>query len=158
MAGAGGGSPIADSIPAIADRWISQYSLPNCQGDLTQALKSLSQSTRRAFLASYPDPFVPTYSIPAVADRAHTSKMLLNAWLLLAAVTEKQDSQIARQDAIVPGSSYLGDALADHFAVALPFETSNESLRSFADKNHYPRTALLEALVRLVTQDLNGLL
>jgi hypothetical protein len=156
VAGASGGSPIADTIPGLADRFISQYSLPNCQGDLSQGVKSLGQSARRAFLASYPDPVVPTYSIPAVSDRAHTSRMFLNAWQLLSAYAEKQDSQLTRQDAIIPGSNYLGDALADHFAVALPFESSNESIRTFADKNHYPRTALLEAMVRLVIQDLNA--
>jgi hypothetical protein len=84
--------------------------------------------------------------------------MMLNAWMLLAAFAEKQDSQLTRQDAIVPGSNYLGDALGDHFAAALPFETSEESIRTFADKNHYPRTALLEAMLRLVIQDLSGTL
>ena len=158
VAGASGGSPIADSIPSMADRWISQYSLPSCQGDLSQGYKSLSQNVRRAFLARYPDPIVPTYSIPAVSDRTHTSKIFLNMWMLLSAFADRQDSQLVRQDAIVPGSSYLGDALADHFAVALPYESSNESIRPFADKNHYPRTALLEAMVRLVIQDLNGTL
>ena len=158
VAGASGGSPIADSIPAWRTVGSASTASPVARGDLSQGYKSLSQSARRAFLARYPDPIVPTYSIPAVSDRAHTSKMFLNMWMLLSAIAEKQDSQLTRQDAIVPGSNYLGDALADHFAVALPFETSNESIRTFADKNHYPRTALLEALVRLVIQDLNGAL
>jgi hypothetical protein len=154
VAGAVGGSPLADLIPGLADRWIRQFNLPNCQGDLTQGLKSLSQPARRAFLTSHPAPVVPTYSIPAVSDESRTSKMLLEGWKLISASGAANDSNVARVDAIVPGSIYLGTALADHFALALPFETSNESLKSGADKNHYPRSALLEALVRFVIRDL----
>ncbi len=156
VAGASGGSAIADAIPGVADRWIRQYSLPNCQGDLSQGFKSLSQSVRHAFLSRYPDPVVPTYSLPAISDKMNTSKMLLQTWQLLSTFGDKQDSQLTRSDALIPGSKSLGAALADHFAVALPFETSNESIKSGADKNHYPRTALLEALVRVVIQDLEA--
>ena len=53
VAGASGGSPIADMIPSLADRWIQQYSLPNCKGDLSQGFKSLSQPARRASAAPH---------------------------------------------------------------------------------------------------------
>ncbi len=154
VAGASGGSPVADAIPSLADRWIKQYNLPNCQGDLSQGFKSLSQAARRAFLSSYPDPIVPTYSLAAVSDQANTSKMLLQTWKLMNVFAPENDSQLTKDGATVPGSIYLGSAKGDHFAVALPFETSNESIRSGADKNHFPRTALLEAMVRMVIQDL----
>ncbi len=154
VAGAVGGSPIADAIPAMAERWIRQYSLPNCKGDLSQGFKSLSQAARRAFLSSYPDPVVPTYSLAAFSDKTNTSIILMKAWELLSAFATKNDSQLTKSDSIVPGAKYLGSALADHFAVAIPFETSNESIRTVADKNHYPRTALLEAMVRFVIRDL----
>ncbi len=154
VAGASGGSPIADAIPGLADRWIKQYSLPNCQGDLSQGFKSLSQVARKTFLSSFPNPVVPTYSLAAYSNEANTSKMLLQTWKLLSAFATQNDSQLTREGADIPGSIFLGSALADHFAVALPFETSNESIRTGADKNHYPRTALLEAMVRFVTRDL----
>lgn len=156
VAGASGGSPVADSIPGQAERWIRQYNMPNCKGDLSQGFKSLSQPARRAFLASYPHPIVPTYSIAAVSNLSNTSKMLLQTWKILSAYDPKNDSQVIRDDAIVPESTYLGSALADHWAVALPFETSNESIKSGADKNHYPRSALLEAMIRFVIQDLES--
>jgi hypothetical protein len=156
VAGASGGSAIADAIPGVADRWIKQYSLPNCQGDLSQGFKSLSQMVRHAFLSRYPDPVVPTYSLPAISSKTNTSKMLLQAWQLLSTFGDQEDSQLTKSDATIPGSKYLGAALADHFAIALPFETSNESIKSGADKNHYPRTALLEAMVRFVIRDLEN--
>ncbi len=157
VAGASGGSPVADAIPGVAERWINQYKLPNCEGDLARGFRSLSQPVRRSFLSSHSEPLVPTYSLAAVSDLANTSKMLQQTWKIMSAFALQNDSQIAKEDAIIPGSMYLGSAIADHFAVALPFESSNESVKSGADKNHYPRTALLDSLVRFVTQALESL-
>ncbi len=156
VAGAIGGSPIADLIPGVAGDWIRKYNLSSCTGDLSAGFKSLSQATRQAFLAKYPDPVVPTYSLPAISDKANTSELLVQTWQIIAAYSEKQDGQLTVDDATVPGSKRLGSALADHFAVAVPFETSNESIKAGADKNHYPRTALLEAMVRFAIGDLES--
>ena len=155
VAGAVGGSPIADVMPAQADRWLKAYSIGSCEGDLTAAFQSLQRRTRQAFLASHPDPTVPSYSLAAVSDRTNTSKMMMENWLMMAVYDSKQDSQLIRSDTIVPGGVDLGSARGDHFAVALPFESSSDaSVKSAIDKNHFPRSALLEALIRFVTQDL----
>ena len=156
VAGAVGGSPVADLIPGLAKNWIKKYSLPGCKGDLSAGFKSISQTTRRAFLAKYPNTVVPTYSLPAISDQANTSQLLAQTWQIMAAYSDREDGQLALDDATVPGSKRLGAARADHFAVAVPFETSDESIKAGADKNHYPRTALLEAMVRFVIQDLEG--
>ncbi|NWG14852.1 MAG: LssY C-terminal domain-containing protein [Acidobacteria bacterium] len=156
VAGAIGGSPVADVMPRLTESWIKQYRLPGCEGDLSKGLKSLTQLNRRAFLAKYPEPVVPTYSIPAISDQAGTSKLLMQTWQILSAFSKWHDGQLTRLDAVVAGSKYLGSALADHFAVAMPFETSEESIKSGADKNHYPRTALLESLIRYVIGDLEA--
>jgi hypothetical protein len=87
---------------------------------------------------------------------ANTSQLLAQTWQIMAAYSDKEDGQLAIDDATVPGSKRLGAARADHFAVAVPFETSDESIKAGADKNHNPRTALLEAMVRFVIQDLEG--
>ncbi len=59
-----------------------------------------------------------------------------------------------KEDAIVPGATFLGAARADHLAIALPFEDlADGEIRSFMDHNHYPRSALLEALVRFAIED-----
>ncbi|MBK9166384.1 MAG: LssY C-terminal domain-containing protein [Bryobacterales bacterium] len=154
VAGAVGGSPIADTIPGMAERWIRQYGLPNCEGDLSAGFRSLSQRVRRAFLATYPDPIVPSYSLPAYSVAENTSTMLQQSWRMMSAMARKQDSQLTVRDAMIPGSVYLGSALGDHFAVALPFESSDEQIKRMADKNTYPRSALLEAMVRFVIADL----
>ncbi len=155
VAGAIGGSPIADALPGQFDKWINQYSLKGCQGDIAAGFKSLQRAARRAFLASYPTTPVPAYSIIAKSAKDTTSKALLQTWQLLTSYSPVEDGQLLRDDAIVPGSKFLATALADHFAVALPFDKSSDSaIRSGMDKTKYPRGALLEAIVRFVTADL----
>ncbi len=155
VAGAVGGSLIADLLPAQANGWIDRFKLGSCEGDVATAFTSLKKSVRQQFLAAHPNPVVPSYSLPAISDRAHTSKALLEAWQLMAYLSQRQDSQLAYEDAILPGSTVLGTARADHLAVAMPFEkASDSSVRSFADQGHYPRAALLEAMLRFVIGDL----
>jgi hypothetical protein len=157
VAGASGGSPIADLVPEIAQKYMKVVPIKSCQGDLSTGFLSLKRSTRQAFLSSYPNPIVPTYSIVGKADQSTTSKALLETWRMLSVFGPVEDGQLLKDDAIVPGSKYLGAALADHFAVALPFDKSADSaVRSGMDKSNYPRAALLESLVRFVTMDLES--
>jgi hypothetical protein len=54
-------------------------------------------------------------------------------------LARQQDSQVAYEDAIVPGSTILGTARTDPFAVALPLEkAADSSIRALADS---PRRA-----------------
>ena len=157
VAGAIGGSPIADALPQQAEKWIKQFNLSGCQGDINSGFKSLGRSARQAFLASYPRAGVPAYSVTAQSSRENTSNSLLELWRLLQSYGSAEDGQLLKPDAIVPGSKFLGAALADHFAVALPFESSNQKyLNAGMDKNHYPRAALLESIVRFVQADLRA--
>jgi len=156
VAGAVGGSPIADALPAVADKWIRQYNMKGCQGDLAAGFKSLQRGNRAAFLAAFPRMPVPSYSIVTDSSATTTSKALLQTWKLLEAFGPVQDGQLLKDDAIVPASTLLGTALADHFAVALPFDKSTDSMiRGGMDKTRYPRAALLEAIVRYVAADLD---
>ncbi len=156
VAGASGGSPVADLLPQQAEKYMKTVPLKSCQGDLSTGFKSLKREARQAFLAAHPNPVVPTYSLIAKADQSTTSKALLETWRALSVFGVAEDGQLLRDDAIVPGAKYLGAALADHFAVALPFDKSSDSaIRSGMDKAAYPRAALLESLVRFVTMDLD---
>jgi dienelactone hydrolase len=155
VAGASGGSPVADLLPQMLDKYMKTVPLQGCQGDLSTGFKSLQQATRRAFLAAHPDPVVPTFSLIATSDRNSTSKALLQTWQVLSSYGAPEDGQLLRDDAVVPGAKFLGAALADHFAVALPFDKSTDSaIRTGMDKAVYPRAALLESLVRFVSADL----
>lgn len=75
--------------------------------------------------------------------------MLLEAWKLLTAYDSRTDSQLLQQDALIPGGNFLGVLRADHLAAALNYESAADStIRTAADRNHYPRVALFEAAVR----------
>jgi hypothetical protein len=127
----------------------------SCKGDLSAGFKSLRKSARQAFLRSYPDPLVPTYSVVAASDRTNTSKALLESWQILSSFGSTQDGQLIKDDAVAPGAKLLGLLKGDHFAVALPFDKSQDStIASLMGGNHYPRAALLESLVRFVLEDL----
>ena len=156
VAGASGGSRMADAAPAMAEKYMNQFQISkSCQGDVAMGFRSLQRRVRMDFLARNPNPYVPTYSLPAIADKSNLSKALANAAPLIAAFDRDHDGQLTRGDAIVPGSKLLGAARSDHFALALPFEKAKGSqFGAMMDKNHYPRAALLEAMVRLVVQDL----
>jgi hypothetical protein len=155
VAGASGGSQVADLLPQVAEKYMTTTPLKSCQGDMSTGFKSLQRANRQAFLAAHPDPVVPTYSIVAKSDENNTSKALMQTWRILSTFGVGEDGQLLRDDAIVPGAKFLGAALADHFAIALPFDKSPDStIRSNMDKTVYPRAALLESLVRYVTADL----
>jgi len=157
VAGASGGSPIADLLPQVTEKYMKTVPLKSCQGDLSTGFRSLKRETRQAFLAAHPIPTVPTYSLIAKADQSTTSKALLETWRALLSYGTDEDGQLLKDDAIVPGAKFLGAALADHFAVALPFDKSADSaIRSGMDKSSYPRAALLESLIRFVTADLES--
>jgi hypothetical protein len=147
--GAVGGSPIAETMPAIVQRYTSTLKLGSCEGDVAEAFKSLRQDVRQNFLSAHPEPLVPSFSLAAVSDATTTSRMLLEAWKVLTAYDPRTDSQLLLFDALVPGGNYLGTLHADHLAVALNYSGSDDStIRSAADHNRFPRAALLEAAVR----------
>ena len=155
VAGAIGGSPLADFLPVQAQKWIQAISLGECKGDLYSAFRSLRRDVRRKFLAQHPDPGFPVYSIAAVSDRAHTSKILLEGWELLSIFGQPEDSQLLEPDTRFPGGTNLGAVLADHMAVAIPLNPAGDpTIIRLVNHNHFPRTALLESLFRYVTADL----
>ena len=158
VAGASGGSPIAETIPGMADQYIKQYfKMQNCKGDLAEGFKSLQRGVRQAFLGAYPNPIVPTYSMIAFSGKENTSKSLMQTWTMLAGYDTLIDGQLTKQDAIIPGSKFLGSAKGDHFAVALPFDKSpDKTIRGGMDKTRFPRAALLESMVRFVMDDLKA--
>lgn len=156
VAGAVGGSPIAETMPSIVERYTSTLKLGTCDGDVAQAFQSLRQDVRKRFNADHPDPLVPSFSLAAVSDTTTTSKMLLEAWRLLTAYDPRTDSQLLQEDALIPGGNILGVLRADHLAAALNYESSADSqIRSFTDHNHYPRVALFEAAVRFAIDSVN---
>jgi hypothetical protein len=70
---------------------------------------------------------------------------------LLARLDRRNDGQVLAEDAIVPGSVFLGVFRADHWSIVLPFEDSGApEMRPFAVNNRFPRRALVTAVLDFV--------
>jgi pimeloyl-ACP methyl ester carboxylesterase len=153
VAGAVNGSPLADVVPDWVAQLAESIALPECpQGHGVEAVDSLRRSTRLAWLATHTWPArVRTYSLVAVAGPDDTAAALRPFYNILARTELATDGQVVASDAIVPGSTLLGYANADHVAVAMPF--TGPLAATMITHNDYPRAVLLEAAIRYVEED-----
>ena len=156
VAGAINGSPLADVFAPALVRWAESVRLASCPpGEGTEAVDSLRRATRLRFLADHPlPPGVRYYSLPAFAAREDMSVLLRPFYDILARTDPINDGLVIASDAVIPGSTLLGYANADHLAVAMPFVRKDSLLTVLNNRNAYPRAALLEAIARFVEEDL----
>ncbi len=157
VAGAVGGSRLPDGIPKALSSILGGINipLPDCQIKGLAGLDALRRKDRYDFLSDHRSTLPRAYSIAAKSSKEKTSKILQGPWTQLTAYSIDEDSQVIRDDAVVPGGAFLGTAMADHWAVTLPFaEAHDPGFDKLVDRNSYPRTALLEAMVRFVMKDL----
>ena len=161
VAGAVGGSWVVDRLERLNANVLSNLSL-NCPSRALaaspNAIDSMRRKNRHAFAATHEHLSVPAFSISAVSKRAKTSKILRPLWDRVAPYAREQDSHIVEHEAIVPGGIFLGRALGDHWAVAMPFDPNDkvkESIRrNLINHNKFPRAALVEAAVRIAVKKL----
>jgi hypothetical protein len=157
VAGAVNGSPLADVVPDWMAQLAESIDLAECpRGQGTEAADSLRRSTRLAWLAAHSWPArVRSYSLVAVAGPADVSAVLRPFYNVLARTEPANDGLVVASDAIIPGSTLLGYANADHLAIAMPFGANAPLLAAtFMTRNDYPRAVLLEAAIRFVEEDL----
>ena len=151
IAGIIGGSWQPEDFGALMEAgrpWIAA----GCPGNVQDGVQSLRREIRLAFLRQNPMP-VAGYSIVGATSLDETSSPLRASWKRLSVHAKEQDGQIVAWEGVLPGAKYLGAARADHWAIALPFEESPQPPKAI-DRNHFPRDALLEAIVRYVSSDL----
>jgi pimeloyl-ACP methyl ester carboxylesterase len=150
-----GGSRALDLTPDWVARSLENLKMERCEMGDAGGLKSLRRSARQAFLSDHPRPLVPTYSLVAVSTKETTSRGLRSFWRKLSSFSLDQDGQVIASEGIPAGARFLGVLKGDHWAIAMPFEHAEHALlRRFADHNHFPRTVLLEATIRIVVDDL----
>lgn len=163
IAGSVLGSRATEGIPWGILKALTNAKLGACDFGDTGGVDSLRRSERAKALTSLVLPeSLHLYSIPAVSDETTTSAILLPTWRALRVYSLEQDGQMIHEDAIIPGATYLGFAKADHWAVALPFEDvpkTHPELKPAVDhlinRNHFPRVALIEAVLRFVLSELS---
>jgi hypothetical protein len=98
---------------------------------------------------------LPLYSLVTFVDRAQVSPLLRPTWDVLARVDSRNDGQILAWDQILPGSALLGFLRADHLAAIAPVGPQLPwYVRGLLQGEDFPRAAVLEAVLRIVEEDL----
>jgi hypothetical protein len=158
LAGAVGGSPLADKAPETALSIVQNTPGLNCKNGDAGALESLRPSVRRDWLARHPLPAtVAMYSVITLPEPERISAGLKPSYSILSKFDPRNDGNLLFYDQVVPGSSLLAYANADHWAIATDLGASPYALvRSLADRSDFPREELIEAILRFVEPDLNN--
>lgn len=155
-AGAVGGSPLANDSTQSQLELLRHWPGAQCTIGDGGAVESLRPAVRKTWLAtnSLPRDF-PYYSLVTYPNPERISSVLLSSYDKLSRIDARNDSQVLFYDQVIPGSTLLGYVNADHWALAVPIARAHSMLGStFVDQNHYPREALLEAVLRFVEEDL----
>jgi hypothetical protein len=156
VAGVVNGTPIADHAHKAYDFLLSEAPIHACPPVDQGEVQSLTRSERLAWLAAHALPKEMLYfSLVAMPEPDRVSAVLRPFHAMLSRVDPRNDSQVIDYDAIIPGSTLLGYVNADHWAIALPFDSQAPLLAAtLVTRNAFPRKQLLEAVLRLVEETL----
>ena len=157
IAGAVGGSALANDAKQCQADLLRHWPDANCDagdgGRRGQPASGDSQGLAGAEPAAVQCTLLLAGDLAAIPSASRGSSG--GATRSLARSTGATTARSSTTTQIVPGSTLLGFLNADHWAVAVPLNRSHAIIgTSFADKNDYPREALLEALLRFVEEDL----
>ena len=158
VAGAVGGSPIADAYVHLYENLLRDLAVTDCPPGDGQGVASITRAARQSSLAWLALPSsVKYFSVAGIPGPERMSRALLPFYGKLAHVDPRNDGQVIFFDAIIPAGTLLGFLRADHWALAVPFSRSAGALPfnvTLVDHNAFPREVLLEAIVRFVEEAL----
>jgi hypothetical protein len=146
------GTPLADRYGGAYEALSPHVTPFDCTPSQGGELSSLTRLERLPWLAANPLPRgIAYHSIVAHAplDEMALPLRLTGRWL--AAIDPRNDGQVLASDAVLPFSTLLAEARADHWDVALPRDRHPAVVvRMLTSGRAYPREALFRALVRWV--------
>ena len=156
LGGPVGGSPTAAAIDSDLVSIVDRVPLPGCERGEGRAIADLDPEVRRGWLndQDWEQLDVHLYAVAAYADIDRVS------WIMRSGARRlsqhgPNDGQVVLWDALLPYSQLLALVNADHWALALPFETRARWLsRTAVNRNRFPRESLLVALIDFVLTDL----
>jgi len=157
VAGAVGGSPLANPAKESDLNLLRHIPKSECTEGDGHAVESLRPAVRRQWLQDNPLPgSIRYYSLVTLPSPDQVSSVLKSMQKKLSAIDSRNDSQVIFYDQVIPGSTLLGYLNADHWAIAVPIAESHPFVgRHFADRNNYPRQAILESVLRFIEEDLD---
>jgi hypothetical protein len=156
VAGAVGGSPLAyDATEGQLDL-LRHAPEADCSAGDGKGVESLRPSVRQDWLNENPLPIeISYYSLVTYPLPDRVSSVLKGTHKKLSQVDPRNDSQVIFYDQVIPGSTLMGYLNADHWAAAVPISEEHPFIgRIFVDKNDFPRSAVAEAMMRFVEEDL----
>ena len=152
--GAVNGSPLAEVFPElVVDMFL--VIAGGAAGD-KGGYNALKPSVQMPWLAGHPPPArIKYFSIASFTDGENVSAVLADGYGRLSQINPRNDGQLIFYDQILPGSTLLGYANGDHWAVALPFtEKATGYASTIVTRNVFPRDALFEAVLLFVRENL----
>jgi hypothetical protein len=152
VAGVVMGSPLADFYQPMYEA-VSPLVTPfECTPSRGGDVGSLTRRARISWLVANPPPTGLMYfSIAAHAPLDEIAPALRFTARQLAAIDPHNDGQLIAAETILPGSTLLAEARADHWDVAIPRDRDpNPLLRASTSGRGYPREALFRAMIKWV--------
>ena len=122
IAGAFGGSPLADTLAFAYRVSFGAYPFAACTMGEGDAVADLEPGRRRAWWAAHAHEIrVPVYSLVTVPAPDRLSALLVLPHALLAGHSRYNDGMLLASDQLAPGGPLLGVVNADHVSAAIPY-------------------------------------
>jgi hypothetical protein len=149
------GTPLADLAEPAYAALVAKMPYEKCPPGDGEVMASLRPDTAAGWLAANPLPHgVRFYSLAAFTTREHVARALAPFWKHLGGTDVRNDGQVVATDAVIPGSTLLGFANADHWGVAQTIETEHPVLAARQDPALFPLEQLFVAMVAFIADDL----
>jgi pimeloyl-ACP methyl ester carboxylesterase len=149
------GTPLADLAEPAYAALVAKMPYEKCPPGDGEVMASLRPDAASGWLVANPLPAgVRSYSLAAFTTREHVARALVPFWKHLGGIEVRNDGQVVATDAVIPGSTLLGYANADHWGVAQTIETEHPVLAARQDPTLFPLEQLLVAMVAFIADDL----
>jgi hypothetical protein len=151
------GSPLAEIAEPAYSTLFAQAPFTGCKPGDGEVLQSLRPATATEWIATNPLPtHVRYYSMAGFTTRKHVARLLVPSWKILNKTDVRNDGQVFAADTVIPGSTLLGLANADHWGIAETVETVRTFLADRPDPTPFPLDQLFVSMIRYVSRDLQG--
>lgn len=149
------GTPLAELAAPTYAALAAKMPYDKCPPGDGGVIASLTPAEATQWLEANPLPTgVRFYSLAAFTTREHVGRALAPFWKHLGGTRVRNDGQVVATDAVIPGSTLLGYANADHWGIAQTIETEHPVLVARPDPSLFPLEQLFVTMVTFVANDL----
>ena len=149
------GTPLAELAGPAYAALVAKVPYEKCPPGDGEVIASLRPDAASGWLAVNPLPAgVRFYSLAAFTTREHVARALAPFWKHLGGTDVRNDGQVVATDAVIPGSTLLGYANADHWGVAQTIEAVHPVLAARQNPALFPLEQLFLAMVAFIVDDL----